>query len=53
MLFIFVIDMNVVDKIVDGVEYIVIELDLLEFYGVWDEICFLRIFFVIIIYVFL
>lgn len=41
------IDMNVADKIVDGVEYIATESDLLESYGVWDETCSSRIFSVI------
>lgn len=41
------IDMNVADKIVDGVEYIATESDLLESYGVWDETCSSRIFSII------
>lgn len=37
-------DKNLVDKIIEGIEYIKTEADLLETYGIWDETCSAQVF---------
>lgn len=40
MLFDIFVDKDLVVKVMEGVEFVVLEVDLLKLFGIWDEICF-------------